>query len=141
MSPELVQRCQKYSVAINHNAEPDEFFFRAPDGDRYSTDAVSDTFHQILAAARISRNSDGKGPRLHDLRHTFAVNCLKKWVEEGKDITAALPVLSAYLGHVCLVGTQSYLRLTADMFPDVTKKLESCLQDMIPYRGEFDEAD
>lgn len=140
MSAELTACCVRYSSLVNADAFSDEFFFRAPDGSRYSTGAINSMFLHILMTAGISREGRGKGPRIHDFRHTFAVNCLKKWVYEGKDITAALPVLSAYLGHVCLTGTQLYLRLTADMFPSVTERLEYCFKDVIPERGDFDEA-
>lgn len=140
MSAELAAHCLKYSIMVNTDVSPNEFFFRAPDGSCYSKKAIQDMFRHILMTAGISHGGRGKGPRIHDFRHTFAVNCLQKWVREGKDITAALPVLSAYLGHVCLTGTQLYLRLTADMFPSITEKLEYCFNDVIPERGDIDEA-
>ena len=49
--------------------------------------------------SEIPYNGSGNGPRPHDIRHTFAVHCLNNWVLSGEDITAALPVLSRYLGH------------------------------------------
>jgi integrase len=51
-------------------------------------------------------------PRLHDLRHTFASDCLRQWYEQGVDIHARLPILSTALGHVSLVETQLYLHVT-----------------------------
>lgn len=90
-------------------------------------------FRQILFVARIPHT--GNGPRMHDFRHTFAVECLKKWVRSGKDITSALPVLSAYLGHKGLQSTQDYLRLTAEMFPDITARIQSHFGNIIPSGG------
>jgi integrase len=133
MSPQLTVRCHGYYKAIHQESLPDVAFFPAPNGGAYSERAVCYTFHQILSAAGIPRT--GGGPRIHDLRHTFAVNCLKKWVHEGKDLTAALPVLSAYLGHKSLNGTQDYLRLTADMFPDITAAVEKRFGDVVPKGG------
>lgn len=65
-------------------------------------------------------------------RHTFAVHCLNNWVLAGEDLTAGLPVLSTYLGHNDLSGTQRYLQLTAQMYPDITQKLEKQFGELIP---------
>ena len=73
-----------------------------------------------------------RGPRPHDMRHTFAVHCLNSWVLAGEDLTAGLPVLSTYLGHNDLSGTQRYLQLTAQMYPDITQKLEKQFGELIP---------
>jgi integrase/recombinase XerD len=86
----------------------------------------------VLRKAGISHLGRGKGPRIHDLRHTFAVNCLKKWVLEGKDLNSLLPYLSAYLGHEDMRGSQRYLRLTADLYPDLTTKIEETCSYIIP---------
>ena len=42
----------------------------------------------------------GTRPRVHDLRHSFAVATLLDWYRDGADVTARMPVLSTYLGHV-----------------------------------------
>jgi integrase/recombinase XerD len=54
----------------------------------------------------MSHGGRGHGPRLHDLRHTFAVHRLEDWYRQGADLGAKLPVLSAYMGHQSLAGTQ-----------------------------------
>jgi len=56
----------------------------------------------------------------------------------GVDISAAMPLLSAYLGHSNLQGTQHYLRLTADIFPHITELLEMKFGDCIPALGGDD---
>lgn len=84
-------------------------------------------------------NGPGKGPRLHDIRHTFAVHCLNNWVLSGEELTAALPVLSRYLGHNGLTGTQKYLQLTAQMYPDIVAKLETQFGGLIPQMEVADE--
>ena len=73
-----------------------------------------------------------KSKRLDFFRHTFAVHCLNSWVLAGEDLTAGLPVLSTYLGHNDLSGTQRYLQLTAQMYPDITQKLEKQFGELIP---------
>jgi integrase/recombinase XerD len=73
-----------------------------------------------------------KSKRSDFFRHTFAVKCLKKWVLDGVDLNAALPVLSKYLGHVGLNETQHYLRLTSELYPDIIKKLTVQFGNFIP---------
>jgi integrase len=57
----------------------------------------------------------GRPPRLHDLRHSFAVNALQRWYANGEDAQAKLPYLAAYLGHVSPVSTHYYLHLTPEL--------------------------
>ena len=66
------------------------------------------------------------------IRHTFAVHFLKKWVLNGKDLTNCLPYLSAYLGHEDMRGTQRYLHLTADLYPNIIERVEELCSWMIP---------
>jgi len=99
----------------------------------YGSGTINALFHRILFQAGIPYGGRGNGPRLHDLRHTFAVHCMKCWVKNGVDVTASLPYLSIYLGHKNLHSTQKYLRLTADMFPDITKRVENEFGNLIPY--------
>jgi integrase len=51
----------------------------------------------------------GRYPRVHDLRHSFAVQALLRWYRQGADVQAKLPQLSMYLGHVSIVSTAHYL--------------------------------
>ena len=63
-------------------------------------------------------------PRLHDMRHTFAVHRLVAWYREGADVQACLPVLSTYMGHVNLSGTQAYLTMTPELLAEASKRFE-----------------
>lgn len=71
-------------------------------------------FHQLLAKAGIKKTAR-HAPRLHDLRHTFAVHRLLQWVESGDNLIAKLPVLSTYMGHASVVSTQVYLQATDEL--------------------------
>ncbi|MFZ2955451.1 MAG: hypothetical protein WA705_00945 [Candidatus Ozemobacteraceae bacterium] len=72
-------------------------------------------------------------------RHAYAVHCLKKWSVQGKDLAAFLPMLRTYMGHDSFQDTAYYLRLTADVFPDITLKLEGMFAGIIPELvGDFD---
>ncbi|MDF2648659.1 MAG: putative phage-specific integrase [Paenibacillus sp.] len=92
-------------------------------------------FRKFLWKARISHGGWGKGPRLHDFRHTFAVYCLRRWVLEGKDLKAYLPVLKTYLSHHSFSDTSEYSRLTAELYPDITAKVEHAIGHVIPTVG------
>jgi site-specific recombinase XerD len=53
------------------------------------------------------------------LRHAFAVHTLLRWYQDGADLNAKLPLLATSLGHQNLSGTQKYLHLTAELFPEI----------------------
>jgi integrase len=65
-------------------------------------------FRQLLTTAGI-RTPDGHWPRIHDLRHTFAVHALVRWYRTGADVQVKLPLLATYMGHVSIVSTAYYL--------------------------------
>ena len=64
-------------------------------------------------------------PRLHDLRHTFAVHRLVAWYRQGADVQLLLPRLSTYLGHISLAETQHYLTMTPDLLREAGRRFES----------------
>lgn len=134
MSPELTQRCRAFSAKMHQEHIQDSVFLPAPDGGFYSKGSMQYAWSQLLRAANIPRTDNG--PRIHDLRHTFSVSCLKNWVRNGKDLNAMLPVLSAYLGHKRLSATGHYLRLTADMYPEVVSVFEANFGGVIP-EGDY----
>jgi site-specific recombinase XerD len=61
-------------------------------------------------------------PRLHDLRHTFAVNRLISWYRTGKNVQQLLPHLATYLGHCSIRETQVYLQLTSDLAQEASMR-------------------
>lgn len=64
-------------------------------------------------------------PRLHDLRHTFAVHRLVAWYRSGADVQRLLPQLSTYLGHLGLAETQHYLCMTPELLREASRRFES----------------
>ena len=130
MSDSLRKRCHDHRMSVLACRAGKDPFYPSPYGGSYSSSTISSLFRQILWKAGISHS--GKGPRLHDMRHTFAVHCLKKWVLNGRDLSNCLPYLSAYLGHEDMRGSQRYLRLTADLYPDITAKVEESCSWLIP---------
>ena len=128
----LKERCREYCKNVDIGKMGNHYFFPSPYGGHYSEATIYNLFREVLRKANISHLGRGKGPRLHDFRHVFAVNCLKKWVLDGRNLNNCLPYLSAYLGHEDLRGSQRYLRLTADLYPDITSKIEKTCSYIIP---------
>jgi len=79
---------------------------------------VNQCFHDLLKQCGIARRGR-TGPRLHDLRHTFAVHRLLGWYREGVDINTKLAWLSTYMGHVDIRSTHVYLHPTAELLEQV----------------------
>jgi integrase len=89
-------------------------------------------YRELLWKARISFLGKGKGPRLHDLRHTFCVHTLVKQVRDEIDLYVALPILSTYVGHSSVEATQRYVRLTAEAYPELIEKVSQTCAYVIP---------
>jgi integrase len=138
MHPSLVSCCLEYTNRIHRFSKPEDPFFPSPYGGPYPPRTAYTVFREMLWAAGISHGGKGFGPRLHDLRHTFAVHCLKHWVLNGLDLSVALPYLSCYLGHTGLKSTQVYLRLTAELYPEIVSAVEKKFGSLIP-DGSYDE--
>jgi integrase len=93
---------------------------------------IDKNFRRFLWQARISHGGRGHGVRVHDLRHTFAVNNLRSWFTHGQDVGALLPVLQTYMGHSSIADTAYYLRLTAESYPHITAQVQRAVGDVVP---------
>ena len=131
----LVRRLRLYDAAIGPQPA-DAFFFPSHRGGPWRSGSVYELFRQLLFRCGIPYGGRGKGPRLHDLRHTFAVHALLRWYREGADLDAKLALLATYLGHRSVDGTQRYLHLTAELFPEVTARSHAFFGDVIPRRSQ-----
>ena len=129
----LVQRLQKYAAEFGARP-PNAYFFPSPRDGPWSLQGVYALYRQLLLRCGIAHPGRGKGPRVHDLRHAFACHTLLRWYREGADLDAKLPVLATYLGHQSLAGTQRYLHLTAELFPEITVRANAAFGDVIPRR-------
>jgi integrase len=135
MSKEMTMNLKTY--VDNNIHEP--WLFPARDEGKYHDKTVYEQFREILFAAGIPHGGRGKGPRIHDFRHTFAVHCLQNWIREGLPLISALPRLSTYLGHNDIVATEQYLRMTAEVYPELSVHLSRQFGYVIPKRGESNE--
>jgi integrase/recombinase XerD len=83
-------------------------------GGTYSVTAVGTIFRGLFRSTAIHTAAGGI-PRLHDFRHSFAVNALLRWYRCGDDIQTRLPMLSLYMGHVSIISTQYYLHFIEEI--------------------------
>jgi len=128
----LVHRLQRYAEQMA-NHQTNSFFFPSSKGGAWDLYTIYHWFRKLLLECEIVHAGRGKGPRVHDIRHTFAVHVLVRWYQEGEDINAKLPLLAAYMGHQKISSTQYYLHLTAELFPEVNKCLTAEFNDVIPW--------
>jgi len=88
-------------------------------------EALSKTFTKVVAEAGITTVPGRRPPRLHDLRHTFAVTTLLDWYHDGDDVQARLPLLSTWLGHVDPASTYWYLHAVPELLSLAAARLEA----------------
>ena len=133
MADSIVNRLRIYAERLGvRNME--SYLFPSRDGGYISHSVFYQLFRIILKRIGIEHGGRGYGPRLHDLRHTFAVHRLIGWYQKGENLNAKLPLLATYLGHQGMNGTQRYLHLVPELFPEVTETLENYVGHVIPGR-------
>lgn len=81
---------------------------------KYHPTALGTGVRKFIRAAEVC-DPYGRYPRVHDLRHSFAVQALLRWYRQGADVQAKLPQLSMYLGHVSIVSTAYYLHFVPEI--------------------------
>lgn len=80
---------------------------------------------QLLIRAANVRSPDGRRPRVHDFRHSFAVGALLRWYRQGADVQSNLPKLAMYMGHVSIVSTAYYLKWIPDIAAAASERFET----------------
>ena len=121
-----------YHNEIHTYSSADDYFFPNARGKAHHTNVIYDRFRDALWSCGIQHNGRGHGPRVHDLRHTFAVKCMLKLAKNCEDITNTIPYLSVYLGHYNINKTQYYLHLVAEAYPEIIDKQSEYLGDTLP---------
>jgi|SRR5579871_4892127 len=123
IGPQLKQALDPYAQA--RTAKAADPFFTTRTGERIRDEVVQEYFRILCRNVGIHRNGGvGEQPRLHDLRHTFAVHRLTSWYRQGADVQRLLPHLSTYLGHVDIASTQVYLTMTPELLNEASNRFE-----------------
>ena len=100
-------------------------FLANTDGTPLHADTIYNAFVRLVRHAGIeSTDASRQAPRLHSLRHSFAVHRLTDWYRQGADVQRLLPVLSTYLGHARLRHTQVYLPMTPELLHEAALLFE-----------------
>lgn len=128
---DVLSQYRKHRQRINPSCISSKFFvtFR---GRKCVPGNIYKLYRKLLAEAQIPFRGNHYGPRLHDLRHTFAVRALKQMVDNGMDMYCTLPILSTYLGHQSLEATNHYVRICTEMYPDLVHNLEGVFNNVFP---------
>jgi len=101
------------------------FLLANRDGTRLASSTVQSAFDTLRRIAGVGRTTGGRLiPRLHDLRHSFAVHNLTAWYRQEADVQRLLPALSTYLGHSDLEGTKVYLTMTPELLQQASLRFE-----------------
>ena len=103
---------------------PSPALFLSTRGTRLLHSNIGITFTRLLDRTRIRRRSASCRPRIHDLRHSFAVACALDCYRDGTDVQAMLPRLSTYLGHVEPANTYWYLSAAPELMAVVGRRLD-----------------
>jgi integrase len=99
-------------------------FFVGEKGGRLLHQYVHRVFWRLSREIGLRRPGDRTGPRVHDLRHTFAIRTLLGWYRNGGDVEKNLPALSTYLGHACVRDTYWYLSACPELMQEAARRLD-----------------
>lgn len=136
LSDTLIDICKQYTeyrtCFLKPLFKPTNRFFVYSDGRNCNSYTVYSWFRKALYKAGIPHGGKGVGPRVQDLRHTFACHSLAHMSRSGLDMYYSLPILSSYLGHRSLAATDSYVRLTAQVYPDLAANLDELAPCLFP---------
>jgi integrase len=123
--PSLSRELDRYLIdrVAYAASDPDARLFVGVNQRRLPVETASGTFRILFKLAGLKPDKGRIGPRPYDLRHAFAVHRLSRWYREGVDLHARLPWLSTYMGHVDIIGTETYLNTTPELLDLVGKRL------------------
>ncbi len=131
-SPAVAKRLKSYLDIRRRfyslDGNPDSPFFCHER--RYTKETLEHHFRKILIRSGLAKSVGRGNPRIHDLRHSFAVHRLYKWYQEGHDLLNKLPLLSTYMGHVDIESTQVYLHITQALLREGDRRFQNLFGDV-----------
>lgn len=133
LSDELASYIDDYLETIDGH-DGAAFLIPNREGGRRNPKVITHRIQRIMVQAGITR-PDGTAPRVHDIRHSYAVAALAKMDAAGFGARCALPMLCAYMGHSDITSTEYYLRLTDELHDEIHGKMSGV------YAGIFGKED
>jgi len=125
LGKDVVQLLREYLGTPGRRNQHYQPLFQSRQNKALDHTLVNTTFRRLRNLAGVSRcNTSFHQPRLHDLRHTFAVHRLTEWYRKGANVQTLLPALSTYLGHVDLHSTQCYLTMTPELLSEANHRFQ-----------------
>jgi integrase/recombinase XerD len=104
-------------------------------GRQYTGGGMARVINRLFTNAEVT-DGEGRRPRVHDVRHSFAVQALTRWYRGGADVQSNLPRLAMYMGHVSIVSTAHYLHFVPAMRELASDRFESAFGDLIEEMSE-----
>jgi integrase len=138
MHESLTEICRTYIDVSRKDSSPDDFFFAARkgrDNGHLCIEWAKKQIHKALVLTSVDTMKNpinGRSVCLHNLRHTFAVRSLAKQHEDGVDRYYAVPILSTYLGHNDIYGTEKYLQLTEECYSVIVGQMNEYSSSIFP---------
>jgi len=109
LSDDVLRMCEDYRSATASVFPESAYFFPSPSGAPYDHHWLKKQFQMIRERANLK--AGGSKAVVYSLRHRYATTMLMKWLNEGADLDAKLPYLSAYMGHTHFSDTAYYIHL------------------------------
>lgn len=125
MGPKLAERLKRYIEVCHGSAkDPDMPLFSFTKRGCIHEGTISHTFHTLVPKLNLHIPPGVSPPRVHDLRHAFAVATLLRWYREGVDPNRRLIHLATFLGHVDPNSTAVYLTITEDLLHEAAQRFQ-----------------
>lgn len=127
---DLVEELRHYIEArrrlLRKRQAPDPVaFFLRRNASPMTVRSASNVLRRLLRELGLKPPSGRAGARPYELRHAFAVHRLSEWANAGSDVQAKLPLLSAYLGHQSILGTEVYLKATPQLLELASRRFDA----------------
>jgi len=137
---EVMKQYETYRnrMPIEGLTDKESFFFVSAIGKPFTKSTAYSWFKKVLRQCGIPHIGKQQGPRVHDIRHTSAVHSFEKMVKSGVDIYCALPILSTFLGHKTIKGTEKYVRMVREIYPDIIEMENPVTSFVFPNKPEID---
>jgi len=124
-------------MPIKSLVDKESSFFVSAVGKPLTHSTVYKWFRKVLRQCGIPHIGKNQGPRVHDIRHTCAVHSFEKMVKSGADIYCALPILSTFLGHKTIKGTEKYVRMVQEIYPEIIEMENPVTSFVFPNKPEI----
>ena len=129
LHPSTTAALTRYAAERDGRCNGPGRFFRTERSPALHKDTVEKTFGRIRKRLGWTAEGRARQPRIHDLRHSFAVRRLLRWYQQGADLDRKLLALSLYLGHAHVSDTYWYLTGVPELMAIAAKRFERFGQD------------